>query len=219
MGLTLNTNCGFVTTAPTADPATGLAQTQEAWSSAMKDTAPVGATSVTEIGWWVDNATQEANFDVAIYTHDAGNNRPDDLIGTASTAAKGTSGTLWKSITGLSIPITAGTVYWIGVQLDTTATSTNTERDTVSGSRKAHKYSPGQTALPDPWGVSDQEGADQATAFYAVYASAPDYTKVKVNIGDVFKSASNVQINIGDVWKTATKMEVNIGDVWKTSFS
>lgn len=47
----------------------------------------------------------------------------------------------------------------------------------------------------------------------------PDYTKLKVNIGDSWKSASNVQINIGDAWKTVIKMEVNIGDAWKTVFS
>ena len=40
----------------------------------------------------------------------------------------------------------------------------------------------------------------------------------KVNVGDVWKPASNIKVNVGDAWKPASGMKVNIGDVWKEVF-
>jgi len=41
---------------------------------------------------------------------------------------------------------------------------------------------------------------------------------VKINIGGVWKDASEMKINIGGVWKTVTKIQINIGDTWKTVY-
>ena len=38
---------------------------------------------------------------------------------------------------------------------------------------------------------------------------------VKINIGDTWKTVSDIKINIGDAWKTAAGGWINIGDSWK----
>ena len=165
MALVIGTNCGFVTSAPSNDPSGATALIMDTRARALKDTAPAKAVKVTEIGWWCDNATQEANFDVGIYSHDAGNDRPNALIGSSKNNAKGTSSG-WKKITSLDITITAWTVYWIGVQLDDTATQTNLDFDQDGSSGTAYKSS--QTALPDSWGSSDGSDATSTMAIYAL---------------------------------------------------
>ena len=64
MALVKGTNCGFVTVAPTTDPTGGGATTIDQTSQALKDTSPVGATVITEIGWWCNNATEESNDNI-----------------------------------------------------------------------------------------------------------------------------------------------------------
>jgi len=168
MALVLGTNCGFVLAAPSADPAS-TAENIDTEASAIKDTAPTGALNVIEIGWWCDNATEEANFEVALYTHNVGDNNPEAVIGSISTTnAKGT-GSGWKRVTGLNIPITAGTIYWIGLQLDDTATATATNKGTGAGQKWDTKWT--ETALTDPWGASDGT-QEQLVSIYAVYEEA-----------------------------------------------
>ncbi len=72
MALVLGTNCGFVTVAPTSDPTGTINDVQNTFAYASKFTSPATAIKVTEIGWYCDNATQEANFEVGIYDHDSG---------------------------------------------------------------------------------------------------------------------------------------------------
>ncbi len=165
MAVVLGTNCGFVTAAPTNDPAgTNLAiQTS---SYGVKDTAPEGATKITKIGWWCDNATEEANFEVGLYDHNATDNEPEARLQVSATNAKGTTAG-WKSVV-VDWTITAGTIYWIAVQLDNTATGTN-ENYSAGAGRLARLY--GQTALINPWGTSSALN-DLAAAIYAVYEVA-----------------------------------------------
>lgn len=39
-----------------------------------------------------------------------------------------------------------------------------------------------------------------------------------INIGDSWKSISDIKINIGDAWKDVKSIQINIGDVWKTAW-
>lgn len=174
----LGTNSGFVTVAPTVDPE-GTIGTIDTYAYGFKVTAPTGAIRVTEIGWWCDTATQAANFDVGLYSHDAVNDRPDQLIGSSLNNAKGTTAG-WKVISGLNISITAGTIYWIGVQLDNTATTTRTDYATDAGEKQDWLSS--QTSLPSTWGVSSGT-AGQLLAFYAVWEAA-DASQVIIISGD-----------------------------------
>lgn len=164
MALTLGTNCGFVTEAPTANPSGAVALTQDTRATAVKHTCPADVNTITEIGWWCDNATEEANFEVGIYS-DAAANEPELLQdGASQTNAKGTASG-WKVVTGLSIPVTPDTVYWIAVQLDDTATATNIDAASSGGSGNASKNT--QTTLPADWGTSSAADND---AMYAIYA-------------------------------------------------
>jgi len=165
MALVEGTNCGFVTSAPSADP-TASSNPIDNYARVSKFTSPAGAITVTEIGWWCDGATEEANFEVCIYDHDAGNDKAKDIVGVSRTNAKGTTSG-WKKATGLSISITGNTIYWIGVQLDDVATETRTNYD--SQSYRWGVTASGATTLPDPWDGSAESNA--LMAFYAIYTT------------------------------------------------
>jgi hypothetical protein len=164
MALVLGTNCGFVLVAPVDDPG-GTMGTIDTYAYGFKVTSPTGAIKIIEIGWWCDGATQAANFDVGIYSHDATNNRPNTLIGSALNNAKGTT-VGWKKVIGLNIVITPGTIYWIGVQLDDTATATRTDYTNLTGQKFDWKSA--QTSLPSTWGTSTGTSAG-LLGFYVVY--------------------------------------------------
>ncbi len=159
-GLVAGTNCGFVTVAPTADPG-GTPMSTSNGAGAYKFTAPAGAVRVVELGWWCDNATEEANFELGLYADAAG--VPGSLLSGASrTNAKGTTAG-WKKASGLNILITGGNPYWIGRQLDTTATVTNIDYAVDASAVRESKS--GATTLPDPW-----DGTSAAARLLAVYA-------------------------------------------------
>ena len=193
MALVVGTNCGFVTVAPTNDPG-GTVYTMDAKTKAIKDTVPAGATTITEIGWWSDTATEEANYEVGIYSHDAGNNRPSALLGSAKINAKGT-GAGWKSVTGLNIEITAEFTYWIAVQLDDTATTTSTNfQGGMTGEYFNNEIA--TTTLPDPtWGAYASI-ANVYLAFYAVYEVIPEGLNPKVKVSGTFATKKTL-VKIG----------------------
>ncbi len=208
MALVLGTNCGFVSTAPTADPAGTTTSGFDTSARATKDTAPATSTTVTEIGVWIDNATEAANIDLGIYTHDSTNDRPNALIGSV-TIAKGTTAG-WKT-SATNISITAGTIYWIAAQCDDTATATALDR-ALTGTRLSVNLT--ETSLPASWGAGNGETANQSYGIYAVWTAAAAGAE-KINIGDAWKTVAAKKINIGDVWKSLAATKINIGDVWK----
>ncbi|MCK9370617.1 hypothetical protein M0R04_11965 [Candidatus Dojkabacteria bacterium] len=168
-------NCGFVTTAPTADPADGTLTGIQAQCRSGKFTAPAGATSITEIGWWCDNATEEANFELGIYSDNGGGatSLPATLqSGVSRTNAKGTDAG-WKKAT-VSIPVTAGTIYWLTFQLDNTATPTHTNFHTGEGRRD--KDTTDTATLPDTW-ISGG-AANDLIALYAVYTTGESTRRI-----------------------------------------
>jgi hypothetical protein len=159
------TSAGFVTTAPTADP-TGTASPVDTYSTAGKFVAPADATAINSMGWWNDNATEAANFDIGIYSHVAGTNLPGTLLASTTVAKGTTSG--WKTA-NVSTTITGGTTYWLAVQFDDTATATNIDYSAITGSRRSYMSS--QTALAATWtsgGVAD----GILLSIYAVYTTS-----------------------------------------------
>ena len=213
MGVVKGVNAGFVTVAPTDDPA-GANTYTDTYARAFKDTAPVGAVKVTEIGWWCDNATEAADFDVGIYDHNVGDNNPEAIVGVSRNNAKGTTAG-WKKVIGLNIPITAETIYWIAFQLDDTSTTTFINRVDDAGEKIDYKSA--QTSLPAPWGVSNgSEG--RIYCIYAVWEAEAVGTNMQINIADAWKDVDSMKINIGDVWKDVAEVKQNIGDAWKTVY-
>ncbi len=178
MALVLGTNCGFVTTAPTSDPAE-TAWTISTTAQTLKDTSPAGDNRIIEIGWYCGNATQEADTEVGIYS-DSGTNHPDDLLA-SQTFAKGTDAG-WKRVTGLNISISAETIYWLAAQCDTTATAT--KFDVKASGSDFWEYKTSQTSLPDPWGSGTQFA--YLNAIYALWEEAPTGFTRKIKIAGTF---------------------------------
>jgi hypothetical protein len=167
MALVLGTNCGFVTSAPSADPAAVTHSPEDTVALALKVTAPVGIVKVTEIGWYCDNATEAAGFGVCVYTHDAANDRPDTIVGSSVGNAKGVDAG-WKKAT-VDITLVAGTIYWLGYFIANTATATAGNYTTDAGQKSDIKT--GMAALPDPWGVSNATYG-RMFGIYAVYTTS-----------------------------------------------
>ena len=110
-----------------------------------------------------DNATEAANFEVAIYDHHEIDNNPENVVGWNQTNAKGTDAG-WKRCTGLNIPIMAGTIYWIAMQLDNTDTPTEVDYAMTGGEKLDRTGS--ISTLADPWGAT----GDTYGALMAIYA-------------------------------------------------
>ncbi len=149
MGLVKGVNCGLVLTKPTLDPASGSRIVCDQFTWAMKVTTPAVIAKVTEIGFWVDNATEDRNFDVGIYTHDVGEDEPlDRLAGAIFGKAKGLDAG-WKRSDVLNIALNPNTIYWISVHLFNTPSTTNLDY-LADGGEKAD-YKNGDPGLENPW--------------------------------------------------------------------
>jgi len=192
MALELGTNCGFVTEAPVDDPSAAGTGGIDTWAYDIKDTSPATAAKITEVGWYCDNATEAADFDVALYAADgevvpgeAGN-----LLYSDTANAKGTDAG-WKKVT-VDWEISANTVYWIAVRLNDTETQTNIDAATSGGSGWDTRSA--ATELRDPFDGGDIYDPDGMPAIYAVWEASVPLT---------LKPVSAAYINIGDVWKKA----------------
>ena len=166
--LVVGTNCGLVESAPSVDPeGAGGVFTIDNYARCIKIT-PAENMTITEIGWWCNNATQEVNYEVGIYSHEAVNDVPNALVGSDKTNAKGT-GAGWKVCAGLNIELTASTIYWIGIQCDNTTPATNIDWESAAvGQRYVSDSS--EDTFPDPWTLTS--GTDERTlAMYALYTT------------------------------------------------
>lgn len=171
MAVVVGTNSGFVATSPTDDPA-GTGTVADAQALVTRDTSPATAVKVTEIGWWCDTASQAANFEIGIYAADGAvvPGEAGTLLQVARTNAKGT-GAGWKKV-AVDWSISPNTTYWIAVQLDDTATQTNTDLG-ASGAGTGWDNVAGATTLPDPLGGGALRAADRSLAIFALWEPAP----------------------------------------------
>lgn len=170
MAVVLGTNSGFVTVAPTTSPVSVQVATLDATARVTKDTSPSTAVKITEIGWWCDTASEEANFEVGLYAADGAvvPGEAGTRLFVSATNAKGTTSG-WKVVT-VDWTISPSTVYWIGVQLDDTATQT--QIDAAFSGGPGYDSLASQTSLPDPFGGGALLDADGMLAFYAVWTTA-----------------------------------------------
>ena len=169
MALVDGTNCGFVTTAPSSDPAASSGGFSM-WACASKKTSPSGTNRVTAIGWWQDNTSNGVDaYSAGIYSHDAVNNNPNVLIATAATGQSVQSNTAgWYAYTGLSIGLSASTVYWIAVGCEGSDSNTIDITDDAS---QLYTYKGCGNNLPETWG--EKTGfPERLIAIYAVYEAA-----------------------------------------------
>lgn len=214
MAMVEGTNFGMVTAAPVDDPAgAGTAAAVDARTRGFKLVAGSDG-SITSMGWWCDTASEEVNFQLGIYSHDAVNDRPEDRLAYSGDVAKGTTAG-WKTAS-VSYNFTSGTTYWLMLQCDDPATTTYTDTAGIAGARTVYYTS--QTALQANYDAPSGTGTTNEYAIYALYETEAGGTGMQINIGDAWKSIDAMQINIGDAWKAVAGAQINIGDAWKTVF-
>ena len=166
--ITEGTNAGFVTVAPTTDPEGTAELDINNLSRSAKFTAPAGAITITEIGWYCTwDPPFNGNWEAGVYSDDGNGatSLPVNLLYVSRTNATGTTHGWLRSTVNFSI--TAGTIYWLAIQLDTLSTTMPIDGAT-GGSRRSYMNAP-QLTLANPWvsnGVSDN-----ILAIYAVYTT------------------------------------------------
>lgn len=169
MGLVNGTNCGFVLARPVGDPVGAAQKDADTRALATKSVAPAGAAAITEIGVWFSNASAETTYQLGLYSHHAGTNKPETRLARTGDLTKPLNYTGWK-YTAVALPITAATTYWVAVQIDDTPTDTKIDYDNGGGT--GGNEATGQTELAEPWGGSETWAAFEF-AIYAVYTVAP----------------------------------------------
>jgi len=178
MAVVIGTNSGFCSAAPTADPAGAVTRlitnTANGYATATKHVAPSGRNYVTEIGWYLETTgISSVNFEVGIYTHNAGSNVPLGLIAGASIVNNSGTAEGWKVVSGLSVAITPGTTYWLAVQCDVNATGDGYIYSEWNGSAYRHNYGLGVTALPASWSGGTNQSSYAAAIYALTSADAP----------------------------------------------
>ena len=165
MALTLGTNVGFVSTAPTADPA-GSDTTIDGSSVVVKDISPAGARKITEIGWYRGSGTNTANFEIALYSEASG--VADARLYVDDTNSSSAGG--WITV-AVDWEIQPNTAYWIGLQMDAHTGSSTVDSATSGGLGIDVRTS--QTTLNNPYGGGAVSDADGMYAIYALYQKSP----------------------------------------------
>ena len=159
MALELGTNSGFVTAAPSADPAeTGT--TIDGSSVVTKHTSPANAVKITSIGWYRASGTNTANWEIALYADTAG--VAAAMLFADQTNSTNANGWLVTAVDWTNAPSTA---YWLGLQMDGHSGSSSVDGAAAGGA--GSDVMTGQTTLADPYGggaVADADG------MYAIYA-------------------------------------------------
>lgn len=164
MGLTLGTNAGFVTVAPSADPeGEETSVTADNYARMTKDTLPATAVLITEVGFWCDNATEEANFEVGLY--DDGDPAGGSRLFVDTTNAKGTTAG-WKTASvNWDVSGYQDDILWIAYQLDDTATRSKIDVGAFLSGDNSYDY--GETSLASEWAGGSPLGTN--IAIYAVW--------------------------------------------------
>lgn len=174
MAVVLGTNSGFVSVAPTVDPA-GTDTVADSRQHTSNDTSPSTATKVVEMGWWCNDATEESNFEVGLYAADGTDGKAGTLLFSSVTNAKGT-GSGWKSAT-VDWSISPSTSYWLAFQLDNTATTTNTNFSATGGTGRLSNNP--RTTLLSPYSGEIAYNSVGMVCVYAVWEAASGPANLK----------------------------------------
>jgi hypothetical protein len=188
MALVKGTNCGFVSSAPSVDP-NGTSDPIAGYQTAFKDVAPAGNNNVTELGWYESATTfTGAAYSMGIYSHDAtGDGRPNALIATQSTGNSTTTDTSqWYKYSGLSIPVTGGTTYWIALAFPSTGANSRTDYTNSAGDQQNYDNGTGVAPnyLQTPWDGAAAQHSHVLYTFYALYEAAAGGLSIPVALAN-----------------------------------
>ena len=158
MALALGTNSGFVTVAPTADPAeTG--STIDGNAVVTKHTSPANADRITSIGWYRASGTNSANWEIALYSDLAG--VPVTRLFVDATNSSTANG--WLTV-AVDWDIAPSTPYWLALQMDAHSGSSSVD-GAASGGAGSDLFA--ASTLADPYAGGTVADAD---GMYAIYA-------------------------------------------------
>ena len=160
MAVTLGTSSGFVTVAPSANPSAGGQPDIDGSSVVTKDTSPSTPMRITSIGWYKGASTNTANWQIALYSDNAG--VADVRLEIEATNSTSSAGWVSRSVNWTISPSTA---YWLGLQMDAHVGVTGIGRDTSGGA--GFDIRTGQTALNNPYGGG---AVAQPAGLAAIYA-------------------------------------------------
>lgn len=188
--IVLGNNSGFILISPVIDPlgtTSSTSGTQTAY--VLNHTAPAGATTITEIGWWRSAGTSAYNCQVGLYDDNGASGSAGTLLNNQSGSISAGNG-VWKNVS-VNFPVTAGNSYWIAILVDTT--STEGVDITSSGGFGIDKDGVGAGKLENPWNGGAIGDADGLYAIYAKYISGtPDPKPIFSNYYDNNASQSDV---------------------------
>ena len=200
MALALGTNSGFVTVAPTADPA-GSGTFIDGLSVVTKHTSPANSVLITSIGWYRESGTNTANWEIALYS---------DVAGVASArlavdATNSTSSNGWLT-TAVSWAITPNTAYWLALQMD--AHSGSSGVDIAASGGAGYDTLASQTTLNDPYGGGAVANANGMAAIYAlvlpISAALTGTITASVTEADIVAGGKTLVITLtNDTWIAA----------------
>lgn len=159
MALALGTNSGFVSAAPSADPEGADVVTIDGNSVVTKHTSPANAIKITEIGWYRGIGTNGANFEVGLYSDNAG--VADVRLHVAATNSSTSGG--WITV-AVDWSISASTDYWLALQMDAHGGSSVVDGQNTDGAGSDSLTA--QTTLNDPYGGG---AVTHAAGMYAIY--------------------------------------------------
>lgn len=187
MAVTLGTDSGFVTTAPTADPA-GSNTVIDGASVVTKHTSPEHAVSISQIGWYRGSGTNGSNFEVGLYSEAAG--IADARLNVAATNSSTSSGWITVSV---NWSISGSTNYWLALQMDAHTGSSNVDSGTTGGAGYDRLTS--QTTLNDPYGGG---AVDSATGLYAIYALVKLQPNITPGVGELTLTGYAPTVSVSD---------------------
>jgi hypothetical protein len=162
MAIALGTNSGFVTTAPTDDPAGTLTYTIDGARVYTKHTSPSNAVKITQMGWYRASGTNAANWEIGLYADSSG--VPGARLFVDNTNSNAASG--WLTTT-VDWTISASTDYWLAVQMDAHTGSSTIDRETTGGNGTDQLGGGTETTLPDP---ANMGAVSEPTGMLAIYA-------------------------------------------------
>lgn len=165
MAVVLGTNSGFVTVAPSADPA-GTGVTIDGSSVVTKHTSPSNAVRITSIGWYRESGTNTANWEIALYSDVAG--VPVTRLFVDNTNSTSSNGWL---VTAVDWAISPSTAYWLALQMD--AHSGSSGVDSAASGGAGSDILTSQTTLNDPYGGGVLADSDGMYAIYALVELSP----------------------------------------------
>lgn len=182
--VTIGTNAGFVTTAPTSDPAgNNLDVSGFAFGSNFNSSAT--AVKITEVGYWNDDATDTSQTaQVALY-NDTGAIYPASLLKNASFTTVG--GQRWEKVS-VDWTISPSTRYWLVVISPQVTTNYNN-----NGAGNKLVRNAGETVLDNPFESSQTINDEVTSAIYAVW-TAGDTTAPKWQTNSTNSTVAGTQI-------------------------